>query len=66
MVSSVLSLPVHVANVWWEDEVKHEGEEVESRERIVSLLPLLCLVCIGDPNDNTVSNPGVAPAAHFR
>ncbi|KAJ7804917.1 hypothetical protein B0H14DRAFT_3485720 [Mycena olivaceomarginata] len=47
-------------------EVKHEEEEAESRQRIVSLLPLLRLVCIGAANNDAVPDPDVAPAARFR
>jgi hypothetical protein len=56
----------HVADAWWEAEVEREGEEAESRARIAPLLPLLRRVCIGDANDDTVSDPGAAPAARFR
>jgi hypothetical protein len=56
----------HFTDVWWEAEVEREGEGAESYERIVSLLPLLRLVCIGAANNDAVPDPDVAPTARFR
>ncbi|KAJ7696147.1 hypothetical protein B0H14DRAFT_3041107, partial [Mycena olivaceomarginata] len=56
----------HVTDVWWEAEVEREGEGAESCERIVSLLPPLCLVCIGDANNDTMSDPGAAGSFPLR
>jgi hypothetical protein len=50
----------HVADICWEAEVEREGEEAESRARIAPLLPLFRLACIGDANNDAMSDPGAA------